>query len=286
MTFIDRRRALQLAAMTPLTALSLGCAQRASSASPPPTHSAITWAVALGATAGENFGNPTLLGRRNAPCSTFKIPLTLMLLEEGIVRDITQAFEVDRSTYQPEPWWFPGMVDAWNQPHSLKSGYAVSAIWLYRKLAKQLGTSRMAHYVKLFDYGDGNLGYGVDNFWNAGDQGLGISPVEQCRFLDRVARRQFPLRPATYEQAFAVYAGQQREGYKIFSKTGLGWHGKPEASLAMGWAVGWVETQPANARHPGIVPFASYCDDASVQKVLSERRAHANAALQSRGWAF
>lgn len=300
---LDRRQLLQRATVAPIAAMAAGCAHRsgAASASAPAPASATPAAASAATVAGDRLiataetaasglparvvrGSASLAAQRNAPCSTFKIPLTLMLLEEGIVSDIDQTHAVDASTYQPESWWLPAMEKAWNKPHSLRTGYAFSAIWLYRTLAKQLGLPRMRRYVALFDYGDGDLSHGVDNFWNAGDRGLKISPLEQCRFLADLAERRFPLRASTYDRAFDVFAGKHQDSYTVFSKTGLGWHGVPGQSMAMGWMVGWVRQGESVADGQRTLPFASYADAPTLNEVISHRRGGAETAFRQRGF--
>lgn len=243
-------------------------------ASPPPAH-----AVVLGTHRGERVAGLDAVARqRVAPCSTFKIPMTLIALQEGLVSDPDQPVALDPETYAPQPWWTEAMRQDWGRAHSLRSAYASSAVWFFRRLARQLGPQRMRHWLAQFDYGDRNIAHGLDTFWNGGDRGLLISPHEQWTFLSRVAHRQFDLSPRTHGLAMSIFLRETRGPAQLFAKTGLGWRGEARRSDLTGWFVGWVRGPSPAA----VTPFASLVigqgDD-----VVRLRVDHAMAALDAAG---
>ncbi|MCU0943026.1 MAG: penicillin-binding transpeptidase domain-containing protein [Hydrogenophaga sp.] len=239
-------------------------------------------AVVLGVRQGERVAGLESVARLGvAPCSTFKIPMTLIALQEGLVTDPDQPVALDPDTYSPEPWWTDGMRQDWGRPHSLRSAYASSAVWFFRRLARRMGAARMRHWLEQFDYGDRNIAHGLDTFWNGGDKGLLISPHEQWTFLSRVAHRQFDLSPRTYDVASSIFVRETRGELDLLAKTGLGWRGTARQSDLTGWFVGWVRGSSVAAA----VPFASLVigrgDD-----VIRLRVDHAMAALREAGaWA-
>ena len=68
--------------------------------------------------------------KRFSPCSTFKIPNSLIGLETGIItdKDFTLKWDgVKRSR------------DEWNKDHSLKTAIQYSVVWYYQELARRVG---------------------------------------------------------------------------------------------------------------------------------------------------
>src|SRR5690606_26270393 len=117
---------------------------------------------------------------RFLPASTFKIPNSLIALETGIASGADFALAWDSTAVPPQPWW----PDAWRQPEqTLRSAFQHSVVWYYQELARRIGEERMATYVAQFDYGNHDIGGGIDQFWL--DGALRISPMEQVAFLQR-----------------------------------------------------------------------------------------------------
>lgn len=215
---------------------------------------------------------------RQAACSTFKIPLTLMALESGVVRDPDALVELDAQTYQPRDWWSDGMRRNWGRPHSLRSAFKSSAVWFYRRLALRMGTSTVAAFLESFDYGDRNMAAGLDNFWNAGPRAVRISPLEQWQFLHRVAHRRLALSQRSFDLAHEVFVHEQRPEAVVHAKTGLGWLGEDADSGLVGWFVGWTRSTADGQ----ITPFASL-RTGQGNEVMSARIDQAMHALQQAG---
>lgn len=233
--------------------------------------------VVLGEDApGVVHGTPALASERFAACSTFKIPLTLIAIEEGLIADVDALVDVDPRTYEPQPWWSEAMRADWGRPHSLRSAFASSAVWFYRRLALTLGEPRLAAYLERFDYGNRDMRAGLDNFWNAGDKGVLISANEQWQFVRKVAHQTLPLSPRTYGTASTIFIRETRDARVLRAKTGLGWRGEARRSDLVGWFVGWTQ---AGGGRP--LPFASVSvgDDA----IIRDRVDNAMKALRNNG---
>lgn len=223
------------------------------------------------------LGSEFMARTRLSPCSSFKIPLALMALEEGLVTDADQLVDVDPHTFTPEPWWTAEIRNNWNRPHSLRTAFHASAIWFFRRLALQLGPQRMAVYLARFDYGNRDFSFGIDNFWNAGDRGIAISPEEQWHFLSKVARGSLPLKPSTLQTASNVFVTERQGDVVLRAKTGLGWRSAAQSSPAIGWYIGWVD------RPQGVLPFASLSTGPSADDVRLVRVENARRLLRERG---
>ena len=118
-------------------------------------------------------------GEDKLPASTFKIPNSMIALETGVVEDPDKdIFKWDGVTRSIEPW---------NKDHTLRSAIAVSAVPVYQEIARRIGAERMQKYLDLFDYGNRDIGGGIDQFWLTGN--LRIDPIAADRFRRPAAAR-------------------------------------------------------------------------------------------------
>jgi beta-lactamase class D len=166
-------------------------------------------------------------GEGRLPASTFKIANSLIALETGVVQDPDKdVFKWDGVTRS---------IAAWNQDHTLRSAIAVSAFPVYQEIARRIGEERMKKYVDMLDYGNCDIGGGIDKFWVAGD--LRIDPIQQVDFLDRLRRGVLPVSKRSQELVRDILPVTKVGDAVIRAKTGL--TDKEHGSL--GWLVGWVE---------------------------------------------
>jgi beta-lactamase class D len=166
-------------------------------------------------------------GEGRLPASTFKIPNSLIALETGVVQD------PDKDVF---PWdGVKRSIEAWNKDHTLRSAIAVSAVPVYQEIARRIGAERMQKYVDLFDYGNRDIGGGIDQFWLSG--ALRIDPVEQVDFVDRLRRRALPISKRSQDMVCDILPVTNVGDAVIRAKSGL--TGREQGSL--GWMVGWAE---------------------------------------------
>ena len=177
----------------------------------------------------------TRSGEALLPASTFKIPNSLIALETGVVSDPDRdVFKWDGVTRA-----FP----AWNKDHTLRSAIAASAVPVYQEIARRIGEVRMQQYVKDLDYGNKNIGGGIDRFWLNGD--LRIDPIQQIDFLDRLRRGVLPVSQRSQQLTRDILPVEKLGDVIIRSKTGL--IGVDDRTAAggvrpsVGWLVGWAE---------------------------------------------
>src|SRR3979409_1194872 len=161
------------------------------------------------------------------PASTFKIPNSIIALETGVVGDPDEdVFKWDGVTRS---------IEAWNKDHTLRSAIAVAAVPVYQEIARRIGAERMQKYVDLFDYGNRDIGGGIDQFWLTGN--LRIDPVQQIDFIDRLRRGVLPVSRRSQELARDILPVTKVGDATIRAKSGL--LGAEQGSL--GWMVGWAE---------------------------------------------
>src|SRR5687768_2628606 len=101
-----------------------------------------TFVLLDGQTGGFTRWNEARADRRFAPCSTFKIPNTAILLETGAATDAEFVVKYDPA--------LKATREAWRQDHTLRSAYRDSVLWYYHALTKKAGLPAVARLVKQF----------------------------------------------------------------------------------------------------------------------------------------
>jgi beta-lactamase class D len=168
-------------------------------------------------------------GQAFLPASTFKIPNSLIALETGVVgdpdKDVFKWDGVKRS------------IEAWNQDHTLRSAIAASAVPVYQEIARRIGAERMQKYVDLFEYGNRNIGGGIDQFWLTGE--MRIDPIQQIDFVDRLRRGVLPVAKRSQDLVRDILPVTMAGDATIRAKSGL--LGAELGKPSLGWLVGWAE---------------------------------------------
>jgi beta-lactamase class D len=172
-------------------------------------------------------------GEAKLPASTFKIPNSLIALETGVVSD------PDKDVFK-----WDGVVrdiEAWNHDHTMRSAIAVSAVPVYQEIARRIGAERMQKYLDLFDYGNRDIGGGIDQFWLTGN--LRIDPVQQVDFVDRLRRGVLPVSKRSQDLVRDILPVTKAGDAVIRAKSGL--LGAEIGKPSLGWMVGWAENGSA-----------------------------------------
>jgi beta-lactamase class D len=177
--------------------------------------------------------NRARAAQRFSPCSTFKIPHTLIALETGVAQGPQTAIPWDPRKYPEEEWWKEVLAPAgmhWNRDHTLRTAFRQSCVWYFRETAKKIGAGRMQRYVDAFDYGNRDISSGIDSFWLQGS--LRISAQEQVAFLSRLVRRELGVSDDAMAAALQVFMAEEKHGATLYAKTGGG--------SDIGWYVGFI----------------------------------------------
>lgn len=173
----------------------------------------------------ERGGNANL---RRTPCSTFKIALSLMGFDAGILKD------------ESDPVWpfrqgYPEYLEAWKAPQNPATWIKCSCIWYSQVLVAELGEERFHDYVRQFDYGNQDL-TGKSPWLSSS---LKISPYEQVLFIQKLLRKELPVSDYAAQMTKTLLLAEVwSNGWKLYGKTGQGGDGE----MSIGWFVGWIET--------------------------------------------
>ncbi len=168
-------------------------------------------------------------GQPMLPASTFKIPNSLIALESSVVGD------PDKDIFKWDGVTRP--IEAWNRDHTLRSAIAASAVPVYQEIARRIGQERMQKYVDLFEYGNRDIGGGIDQFWLTGN--LRIDAVQQVDFVDRLRRGVLPVSKRSQDLVRDILPVTKVGEATIRAKSGL--LGAEIGKPSLGWMVGWAE---------------------------------------------
>lgn len=155
------------------------------------------------------------------PASTFKIPNTLIILEEALIEDASKIIAWDGVERE---------YARWNKDQTLKSAFQNSCVWCYQRYAKKIGHLKYHKYLRDFDYGNQLTGSEITRFWLDGD--LRVSVKDQISFLRKLYEENLPIQKQHIKTLKNIMLSQSNSQMKVWSKTG--WSGKD------GWYVGYL----------------------------------------------
>ncbi|CAM4099123.1 class D beta-lactamase [Acinetobacter pragensis] len=159
------------------------------------------------------------------PASTFKMLNALI----GIEHNKTSPDEIFK--WNGEKRSFP----AWEKDLTLAQAMAASAVPVYQELARRIGLELMQNEVKRVQFGNGDIGTQVDNFWLIGP--LKITPKQEVQFADQLSHLQLPFSKITQQQVVKMLFIEQIGNKALYAKSGWGMDIEPQ----VGWYTGWVE---------------------------------------------
>lgn len=165
---------------------------------------------------------------RFLPASTFKIPNTLISLEEGAVKNADEIIKWDEHKWQ---------FKSWNKDQSISTALPISCVWFYQELARRNGNDTYLKWLKKLNYGNMKTGKNLNTFWLDGD--LRISAEEQIIFLQKLYENKYPFEKNNISLIKELLLVEKNKNYKLYAKTG--WVMRVESQI--GWYVGFVETE-------------------------------------------
>lgn len=166
--------------------------------------------------------NEDMAKKRVSPNSTYKIPIALNGLENGIITNENNEIEWDG---KENPF------DEWNSNHNLNSAMKYSVNWYFQTIDSWLGKNEISDYLKKINYGNMKV-YNKENYWL--ENSLKISPIEQVEFLKRFYNNEFnfDINNINYVLNSIKLADN------IYGKTGTG---MVDGKTVNGWFVGIID---------------------------------------------
>ncbi len=186
--------------------------------------------------------------KRYTPASTFKIAISLMGFDSGILID------------EANPLWnfkpcYVDWLDRWKQAHNPKMWLANSCVWYSQIITKKLGVTRFAEYTKRLNYGncdvsgDKNTDNGLTNCWLSSS--LLISPKEQINFINNLILNKLPINIDAQERTKNImFQETMPNNWRLYGKTGNGSqldeNGIKIKDRQVGWFVGFISKGKEN----------------------------------------
>jgi len=205
---------------------------------------------------------------RYAPESTFKIALSLMGYDAGILNDETAPEWLFKEGYDL-------FINVCKGPHNPRTWIRDSCVWYSQVLTKKLGMKKFKQYVSKFNYGNTDISgdkgknNGLSHSWISSS--LEISPEEQTKFLQKLVDNALSVTAKSHEMTKNIMFKEELPGgWKLYGKTGNGRQLKSDRTqkldLQHGWFVGWIEK---NGR---VIIFSSHIVDDKKQDTFASFR--------------
>lgn len=186
---------------------------------------------------------------QNPPCSTFKVVLSLMGFDSGILQDKDSPKWSFKKEYEAnfQSWYKPEMATkyGWHGEHTPATYIQNSIVWFSHQITQRLGKEKFQEYVNRLNYGNkdvsGTPGQddGLLNSWL--ETSLKISPQEQVEVLEKMLANSLDISKDAQNKTVEIMVkkdidGQPIEwgGWKLYGKTGGG-------TGCHRWFIGWVE---------------------------------------------
>lgn len=206
----------------------------------------------------------TLCEQQFSPCSTFKIPNTLIGLESGAIESPAHRFLWDgKPRSRPEL----------DKEMDLAEAIKLSCVPCFQELARAIGAERMHRYVDRLGYGNRDISAGIDRFWL--ESSLKISPQQQLDFVAKLWSGALPFKPEVVAALKPMLVQESGDGWSWSGKTGSC---VPEDARTPphGWFVGEAER---NGRRIAFVVFergegAFGRDARRIARALLEQQGH------------
>jgi beta-lactamase class D len=173
------------------------------------------------------------LDERVTPCSTFKIALSLMGFDSGILVDAKMPIWPFQEGYDD-------FLESWKSPQTPRSWLKNSCVWYSRVLVSKLGLENFQAYLAALNYGNQDASGGLTGAWLSSS--LKISPREQVLFIEKLINETLPISTEAVRMTKSLlFIDELPNGWKLFGKTGAGSISDSDGKNALGWFVGWIE---------------------------------------------
>jgi bla regulator protein BlaR1 len=179
---------------------------------------------------------------RVTPASTFKIAISLMGFDSGVLRD-------ERTPHLPYKPSYASSNPSWRHSTDPAGWLRESVVWYSQQVTSRLGAARVRSYVQEFDYGNRELSSvpGVNDAVAVSELSptLKISPFEETVFLRKVVNRSLPVSAHAYDMTARLLKRETlANGWEVYGKTGTAPaqlpDGSPDETQNIGWFVGWI----------------------------------------------
>lgn len=178
-----------------------------------------------------------------SPCSTFKLALSVIGYDSGILLD-------DVHPTVPFKKGYPDYRDIWKQEHNPRLWLKNCCLWYSQYIAQKLGSKKLKAYLAKLKYGNQDISgdkgenNGLKRSWISSS--LEISPENQLRFIVDLKDNTLPCSERAQIMTKKIMTREQLpNGWTLYLQTGSGFQRHPvthqKTNLKQGWTVGWIE---------------------------------------------
>ncbi|MEN8126007.1 MAG: class D beta-lactamase [Bacteroidota bacterium] len=163
------------------------------------------------------------------PASTFKIPNSIIALENGIVKNDSTLFK-----WNGEKRY----LKIWEQDLIFRDAFHFSCVPCYQEIARKIGENSMNKFLTKLEYGNMKVdSINIDNFWLEGNSQ--ISQFQQIDFLKNFYESKLPISERTEKIMKEIMIIEDNENYTLSGKTGWSVNNGNDN----GWFVGYIEAK-------------------------------------------
>lgn len=196
------------------------------------------------------------LDEQVSPYSTFKIVLSLMGYDTGILQDRETPIWGFQEGYESD-------LSAWKTSQNPLSWIKCSCVWYSKILGLQMGQKALQSYLASFEYGNQDLSGGIPNPGPISPAWIGsslkISPREQVAFLQKMIQGQLSISQYALQMTKAlIFREELANDWQLYGKLG---GGDSSDGLEYGWFVGWLE------KEENFFPFAYLTYDQKIEYI-------------------
>lgn len=201
----------------------------------PATSAPLDCTLIVDAASGASVMREGRCDQRVTPASTFKIAISLMGFDSGVLRD-------EHTPYLPYKQHYAAWNPSWRQGTDPARWLRESVVWYSQQVTLGLGGQRVRSYVQSFNYGNGVLSGDDADALSELSPTLEISPIEQTVFLRKLVSRSLPVSAHAHDMTARLLRVETlANGWEVYGKTGTANRRLPDGSEgAIGWFVGWV----------------------------------------------
>ncbi|MGB5555128.1 MAG: class D beta-lactamase [Flavobacteriaceae bacterium] len=163
------------------------------------------------------------------PASTFKIPNSIIALENEVVENDSTMFKWNGEKRE---------LPIWEQDMIFKEAFHRSCVPCYQDVARGIGVARMNSWLQKLQYGTMQVDSAtIDKFWLEGASR--ISANQQIDFLVRFYKNELPISSRTQAIMKRMMLIEENNRYTLYGKTG--WSNNK--GNHNGWFVGYMEIE-------------------------------------------